>query len=87
MSQRSKKEYTEATHLRHKNASRHEKTITLNEFCSMCGYHRKRATRLLRGFKRFRKPKPKKRGTPPVYHNAVWGKGATGVLTQIKDEI
>ena len=69
MSPRSKKEYAEATHLRYKNASRHEKTIILNEFCTTFGYHRKHATRLLKGFKRFTKPKPKKRGKPPVYHN------------------
>jgi len=69
MSPRSKKEYTEATHLRYKNASRHEKTIILNEFCTTCGYHRKYAIRLLKGFKRFIKRRPKKRGKPPVYHD------------------
>ncbi|HYA15287.1 MAG TPA: hypothetical protein VEF33_13210, partial [Syntrophales bacterium] len=69
MSHRSKKEYAEATHLHYKNASRHEKTIILNEFCTTCGYHRKHTTRLLKGFKRFTKPKPKKRGKPPVYQN------------------
>ena len=30
-------------------------------------FHRKHAIRLLRGFKRFTKPKPKRRGKPPVY--------------------
>ena len=69
MSPRSKKEYTKAIHLRYKNASRYEKTIILDEFCTTCGYHRKHAIRLLRRFKRFTKPRPKKRGKPPVYQN------------------
>ena len=42
-----------------------EKTRILNEFCATCGYHRKYAIRLLRGFKRFAKPKRKKRGRRP----------------------
>jgi hypothetical protein len=67
MSPRSKKEYTQATHQRYKNASHSEKTIILNEFCATSGYHRKYAIRLLRGFKRFTKPKSKKRGPKPVY--------------------
>lgn len=69
MSPRSKKEYTEAIYLRYKHASRQEKTLILNEFCATCGYHRKHATRLLRGVKRFTKPKPKRRGKHPVYQN------------------
>jgi hypothetical protein len=67
MSPRSKKEYTEAAHRRYKNASHIEKTFILNEFCATSGYHRKYAIRLLRGFKRFTKPKPKRRGPKPVY--------------------
>jgi hypothetical protein len=71
MSPRSKKEYAEAAHLRYKNASRREKTLILNEFCSTCRYHRKHAICLLKGFKRFTKPKPKKRGKPPVYNEEI----------------
>jgi hypothetical protein len=41
----------------------------LDEFCATCGCHRKHAIRVLRGFKRFTKPKPKRRGKSPVYHN------------------
>jgi len=67
MSPRSKKEYTEVTHLRYKDACRSEKIKILDEFCATCGYHRKHAIRLLRGFKRFTKPRPKKRGKPPIY--------------------
>ena len=67
MSPRSKREYREAVHLRYKNATRREKTAILDEFCATCGCHRKHAIRALKGFKRFTKPKPKKRGPKPVY--------------------
>jgi len=69
MSPISKKEYLEAIKTRFKNASKKEKTVILNEFCFTCGYHRKHAIRLLKNHKRFTKPKPKKRGKPPVYDN------------------
>lgn len=69
MSPRSKREYREAVHLRYKNAARSEKTAILNEFCATCGCHRKHAIRVLRTFRRFTKPKPKKRGKPPLYQN------------------
>lgn len=69
MSPRSKREYTEAIHLRYKNATRHEKSIILDEFCATYRYHRKHAIRVLKGFKRFTKPKAKRRGKPPVYQN------------------
>lgn len=68
MSPRSKKEYIEAVFLRYKKAPYKEKTIILDEFCATCGYHRKHAIRLLRRFRRFIKPKAKKRGRAPVYH-------------------
>jgi len=67
MSPRSKREYTETIFLRYRNASRKEKTSILNEFCATLSYHRKHAIRLLRKFKRFRKPKNKKRGRAPIY--------------------
>ncbi len=67
MSPRSKREYVDAIYVRYKRASRKRKTEILNEFCLNCGYHRKHATRLLNNFKRFTKPKPKKRGKPSVY--------------------
>lgn len=69
MSPRSKQEYLEAIYLRYKNASFKEKTTILNEFCITCGYHRKHAVRLLNNFKRFTKPKPKKRGKLSIYNN------------------
>jgi hypothetical protein len=67
MSPRSKQEYREAVYLRYKNASRHEKTAILDEFCATCTCHRKHAIRVLKRFKRFTKPKPKKRGPKPIY--------------------
>ena len=72
MSPRSKREYIETIFLRYKKASRESKTIILDEFCATCGYHRKHGIRLLRGFKRFIKPKAKKRGRAPLYrHDAI----------------
>ncbi len=70
MSPRSKRDYVEAIFLRYKHASRKEKTTILDQFCTVCGYHRKHAIRLLRGFKRFTKPKAKKRGRPSLYHKS-----------------
>ena len=57
---------------------RKEKSAILNEFCKTCGYHRKHAIRLLRTYKRFTKPKPKKRGAPSVYNKP-------SVLKPLKD--
>jgi len=74
MSPRSKREYREAVYLRYKNATRHEKTVILNEFCATCGCHRKHAIRFLKRFKRFIKPKTKTRGKPPIYKNEAIGK-------------
>jgi hypothetical protein len=71
MSSRSKREYLEAIYLRYKRASRKDKAIILDEFCSTCGYHRKHAIRLLKKFTRFIKPKKKKRGRKPLYSKEV----------------
>lgn len=68
MSPRSKQEYLEAIYLRYKKASLKEKAAILDEFCLNCGYHRKHAIRMLNNFKRFIKPKPKKRGKPSKYN-------------------
>jgi hypothetical protein len=67
MSPRSKREYLEAVHIRYKKASRRGRTLILDEFCATTGHHRKHAIRLLRNFKRFTKPRPRKRGRRPVY--------------------
>jgi hypothetical protein len=60
-----------------KEASRQEKSRILDEFCATCGYHRKHAIRVLRKFKRFTKPKPKKRGRRAVYNTE-------GIITPLK---
>jgi hypothetical protein len=68
MSPGARMECLESVYLRYKRASRKEKSLILDEFCATCGYHRKHAIRLLRTFKRFTKPKPKKRGRPSKYN-------------------
>jgi len=68
MSPGAKMECVESIYLRYKRASRKEKTLILDEFCATCGYHRKHAIRVLKKFKRFTKPKPKRRGAPSVYN-------------------
>ncbi|HDZ00978.1 MAG TPA: transposase, partial [Nitrospirae bacterium] len=61
MSPGARMEYLQSIYSRYKRANRKEKSIILNEFCQNCGYHRKHAIRALNTFKRFTKPKPKKR--------------------------
>ena len=69
MSPLSKKEYLEAIFPRYKRAdSKEQKSKILDEFCKICGYHRKHTIRLLAKFKRFTKPKIRKRGKPSVYN-------------------
>jgi len=60
----SRREYLAAIRLRYHEASRQEKTVILNEFCSVCEYHRKHALRLLN--QREKKPK-KSPGRKPLY--------------------
>ena len=68
MSPGARMECLESVHKRYKRASRKEKSLILDEFCATCDYHRKHAIRLLSAFKRFTKPKPKKRGRPSMYN-------------------
>jgi hypothetical protein len=69
MSPQAQREYTEIMHLRYKKATtRAQKGKILDEYCATCQCHRKHGIRKLRGFKRFTKPKPKKRGRRAVYH-------------------
>jgi len=70
MSLQSKREYIEAVYLRYKKAHRTQKfhiLDKLDEFCATLGYHRKHAIHLLRYYKRFSRPKPKKGGPKPFY--------------------
>lgn len=49
MSQNSQWEYLKAIYTRYRKASKELRTVILNEFCHVCGYHRKYAIRLLNG--------------------------------------
>ena len=69
MSPQFKKEYMEKFHLRYKKAkTRAEKTALITELCTTCKWHRKHAIRVLSKYKRFTKPKSKKRGKPSRYN-------------------
>jgi hypothetical protein len=70
MSPQARMEYLETIYLRYKRAGKKQKSVILNEFCVNTSYHRKHAVRLLNNFKRFTKPKPKKRGKPSAYNKA-----------------
>jgi len=62
MTFKAKMEYLESIYGRYKKAPKKEKSVIFTEFCLNCNYHRKHAIRLLNNFKRFAKPKLKKRG-------------------------
>ena len=69
MSPKSKHEYVTAIYKRYKKANRKQKSAILNEFCTVCKYHRKWAIEKLNTFK-FDTPKEfkdEKRGRPPIY--------------------
>ncbi len=70
MSPKSKKEYTALVAKRYKRSKTKQKTVILNEFCQVTGYHRKHAIRKLKRFKFFLKPK-QKTGRPKVYNQNV----------------
>src|SRR6187402_2596919 len=60
MSVRSKREYLSRIYGRYARAGREHKSRILDEFCAVCGYHRKVAVRLLnRVSKPRRRPGPK----------------------------
>ena len=68
MSLPSKREYLRTIHGRYQRAGRLHKTRILDEFCAICGYHRKTALRLLN------RPvlRPRRRpGPQPTYPPAV----------------
>ena len=70
MGRKSKWEYLKAIYTRYRKASKELRTLILNEFCQVCGYHRKYAIRLLNG------PAPQKPTTihktrPPSYSARV----------------
>ena len=49
MSRKSKWEYLKAIYTRYRKVSKELRALILNEFCQVCGYHRKYAIRLLNG--------------------------------------
>ncbi len=66
MGKNERRAYLEAVRNRYKQASKIAKAIILDEFCSVCGYNRKYAIRLLNQQKR----RPTKRpGRKPIYHS------------------
>lgn len=70
MSKTSKWEYLKAIYQRYHKASRVSRQQILDEFCQVCGYHRKYAIRLLNG------PLPEKhKGRPKKTKNYLWFSG------------
>jgi len=70
MSARARWEYLKAIHARYRQAARKDKGPILDEFCTVTGYHRKYALRLLNG-----PPpgaaRPRRRRRPATYGPAV----------------
>lgn len=68
MVNQSKREYLEAIRERYRQAGRGYKRRILDEFCGVCGYHRKHAIRLLHA-----RPRPRRRppGPKPQYGQEV----------------
>lgn len=60
--------YLNEIRLRYRNSTKKQKTAILNEFCSVCGYSRKYAIRILRGEVT---PRTKRPGPKPRYSEAV----------------
>ena len=71
MSTTSKKEYLSTIQERYTRGNRSDKKHILDEFCRVCGYHRKYAIRLLqRSFKQSPSKRSSRVGRPRKYHNA-----------------
>ena len=66
MSQKSKWEYLKAIYTRYRKVSKKLRALILNEFCQVCGYHRKYAIRLLNG-PAPQKPTAQHKTRPPSY--------------------
>lgn len=77
MGRKSKWEYLKAIYQRYHQAERVLRQQTLDEFCPVCGYHRKYAIRLLKG-PPLKKPRQKQRRRICTY-----GPQVTGILSQI----
>jgi len=70
MSPKAKKEYTSLMAQRYRNAKKPQKSIILNEFCKVTGYHRKHAIRKLKRFKFFTRFQQSP-GRPRIYNRFV----------------
>ena len=68
MGSNSKREYLHAIHARYQRVGRQFKSKILDEFCAVCGHHRKHALRLLH---RPLRPPHRRPGPKPVYDGAV----------------
>jgi hypothetical protein len=76
MGKQERRAYLEAIRARHRRARKSGKTAILDEFCAVCGYHRKYALRLLRtsgkhGKAVVRKPGPASRYAVPELIEAL----------------
>jgi len=71
MSPTSKKEYLKSIAKRYQNANKKNKSLILEEFCQVCGYHRKYAIAKLNGLKHPKRRPPAKRGPKPIYNNPL----------------
>lgn len=75
MGKQERRAYLEAIRARYRRASKAGKTAILNEFCAVCGYHRKYALRLLGNHRRSRraahKPGPASRYDTPELVEAL----------------
>jgi len=69
MSPQSKKEYLKSITRRYQKAAKKDKSKILEEFCQVCGYHRKYAITKLNALTKRRKRALEKRGPKPVYHH------------------
>jgi len=68
MTKQEKRAYFEAIQARYRRASKSSKTTILNEFCEVCGYHRKYALRLLNAPRHKRKRVAHKSGPLSRYN-------------------
>jgi hypothetical protein len=72
-----RREYLRAIHARYQRSKPDAKGAILDEFCSVCGYHRKYAIRLLA------KPRPELRPGPRRRRGPSYGRPVVEVLTRI----
>jgi ribosomal protein L44E len=71
MNYQAKEEYRRLIQPRFQRAKKPIKKRILDEFCAVCGYHRKYAIALLKKPVRIKKQLPKKRGAKPRYQDEV----------------